>query len=278
VIDAQAVAATTTLEFIQSFGMDEDGNAVMVDFTYATTNSTTGALYNTTLHVPLLTIIPIPFMRVRLWTLAHHPSKLFAWSTSFVVPRHVSQISECNIEFNAKLTSISTSESSSSTTETKDWERKRWWSSSRSSGSWSSQSSSNDTSSEAQEFTFNVKVRAVQDEMPAGLAKMISILEEAILFVWKVSPGSGVTGPTLKVLLLGFKLIFRDFLGFLFEPFILVTSICFVVLKIHIEQRHVGFLVRALRLGAAISLNQGIVIEHMELPSLSPGLLQKHKI
>jgi hypothetical protein len=66
VIDAQAKAASTTVKFIQGMGFDSEGHARTVDFGYSTTNTTTGIVEEKKLRVPLLTIVPIPFIRVRL--------------------------------------------------------------------------------------------------------------------------------------------------------------------------------------------------------------------
>lgn len=54
----------TTIGYIQNVGFDENGSALMVAFTYNSVNKTGGTQRNT-ITVPLLTIIPIPFIRVR---------------------------------------------------------------------------------------------------------------------------------------------------------------------------------------------------------------------
>jgi Protein of unknown function (DUF2589) len=64
VIKAQAMAAQSTADFIKSVGLDENNNVVNIDFDYEAVNTTTGEKYTNTLTVPLLTIIPIPFIRV----------------------------------------------------------------------------------------------------------------------------------------------------------------------------------------------------------------------
>lgn len=65
VIDAQSAAALTTMDFIRNVGFDENGDARNVSFIYDRLNSTSGAIESKTLTVPLLTIIPIPYVRVR---------------------------------------------------------------------------------------------------------------------------------------------------------------------------------------------------------------------
>ncbi len=66
IIDAQAAAAISTVEFINAVGFDEDRNAINVKFSYNVTNTTTGEQIENTISVPFLTIIPIPFIRVSL--------------------------------------------------------------------------------------------------------------------------------------------------------------------------------------------------------------------
>lgn len=48
-------------------------------------------------------------------------------------------------------------------------------------GSFSSQTERGTKGSETREFSLKVTVKAVQDEMPTGLAKVLSALEDAIL-------------------------------------------------------------------------------------------------
>ena len=66
VISAQGQAAMSSIRFIQAVGFDEDFRAKNVQFAYNTTNTTTGRRQTNTMTVPLLAIIPIPFIRVSL--------------------------------------------------------------------------------------------------------------------------------------------------------------------------------------------------------------------
>ena len=65
VIDAQAAAAQTTMDFIKHVGFDDDNQAINVTFSYDRVNSTSGVVESRQITVPLLTIIPVPFIRVR---------------------------------------------------------------------------------------------------------------------------------------------------------------------------------------------------------------------
>jgi Protein of unknown function (DUF2589) len=160
VIDAQAKAAVSTANFVNTMGFtqaDADGvrEAVMIEFTYATTNATTGEVQTSVMGVPLLTILPVPYLRVK----------------------------TCSIEFNAKISGFTKSETmaSSSLSTTMSSRADVWFASTSMSTTFSSTVERKDTTSESREFSMRVRVEAVQDEMPGGLSKVLSILEEAIL-------------------------------------------------------------------------------------------------
>ena len=65
VVNAQAYAALTTIEFVKAVGFDSNGSAIYADFDYNVTNATTGVVQTNSISVPFLTIVPIPFLRVR---------------------------------------------------------------------------------------------------------------------------------------------------------------------------------------------------------------------
>ena len=54
-----------TVNFINTVGFDANGSALMVQFGYNATNATTGASYYNVVEVPMLTIVPIPYLQVR---------------------------------------------------------------------------------------------------------------------------------------------------------------------------------------------------------------------
>ncbi len=64
VINAQAQAALSTINFIQSVGFNANKEAITVSYTYNTTNATTGLVQTNELTIPVLTIMPIPYIRV----------------------------------------------------------------------------------------------------------------------------------------------------------------------------------------------------------------------
>ena len=147
------------------------GSVKMVSFSYEKTGDD-GSISKFHISVPLLTIVPIPFIR----------------------------IDEMNINFTAKLSEAHTS-SDTSTDTAKDSESSKsysstssrssswWWRSSRRSYSQNSSysSSHNSSSSESSstsryntEYKMNIQVRAVQDDMPAGLSKILELLNSSI--------------------------------------------------------------------------------------------------
>ena len=58
-IEAQALAAQSTVDFIQKVGLDKDGKVKNVQFKYNLGDQ------ETQLDAPLLSIVPIPFIRVK---------------------------------------------------------------------------------------------------------------------------------------------------------------------------------------------------------------------
>ena len=188
-IKAQSQAARETINFIKevgfkppspdnnaNYGTDIDvsngaqlqpggqGNAEMgevrnVTFTYKKTDAD-GNETVAELIVPILTIIPIPFLR----------------------------IDEMNIDFMAKISETINHASSQSASSQKNTNfsagYSSWWSPWRAnfSASYSSKHSSSSSASSrySSEMTMNVNVRAVQDELPAGLSKVLGILEDMI--------------------------------------------------------------------------------------------------
>ncbi len=174
-IEAQSAAAQATVDFIEKVGFQHDpanasdpffqnensdakfGNVRNVTFTYKKVNEEDEEV-NATLTVPILTIVPIPFLRIE----------------------------EMNIDFMAKM-----KESQRYSRLTKSESKGKY--SAKVSGGWgpikfraqadysSRHSSSTESNSRYQtEATMNVSVRAVQDELPAGLSRVLSIMEGVI--------------------------------------------------------------------------------------------------
>ena len=173
-IEAQALAAQSTIEFIQKVGFKSAGGLEPDDMLFAdpTQDASAGELRNVTftyekkdetdtlakfsLSVPLLAIAPIPYLR----------------------------IDEMTIDFSAKLTDAiqRKTESAFALSSTVSGKYSSFWSpvklSFRVSSTYNTKSAT--ASSSKREYRMDINVRAVQDEMPAGLSKVLDILEDSI--------------------------------------------------------------------------------------------------
>ncbi|MDE0370393.1 MAG: DUF2589 domain-containing protein [Acidobacteriota bacterium] len=189
VVNAQAQAAMTTVDFIKQVGFksaseEEDlldapktAEPIYVTFTYPKElspyqpaveeekdeegNVTTPARaeqaavwQDMELKVPILTMLPIPFIRVE----------------------------ETTIDFNAKINSVESHESSRAYRSKWSGEVKvRYWIGSASfkvSGAYQSKTRSGIETRRT--YSMSVHIKAVQDEMPAGTERLLGILENAI--------------------------------------------------------------------------------------------------
>lgn len=172
-IEAQALAAQTTIEFIHKVGFKQDlmaendlvfndtnadadaGELRNITFQYKKTDEN-GVDRNFELTVPLLSITPIPYIR----------------------------IDEMTIDFSAKLTDsvVQNSNSSLDVSSTASGSFKSWWSPVKLSfrTSVTARSSSATSKNTSREYSMDIHVRAVQDAMPAGLSKILDILEDSI--------------------------------------------------------------------------------------------------
>lgn len=169
-IESQALAAKTTIDFIKEVGFKpNDVLDVMAD---PTADADVGEVRNVTfgytkkddedtetkfeLTVPILTITPIPYIR----------------------------IDEMTIDFKAKLTDsvVSTRSTDTTVAASMSGSYSAFWSpvkvSFRCSATHNRKTSS--TAAQKREYSMDIHVRAVQDEMPAGLSKILDILEDAI--------------------------------------------------------------------------------------------------
>jgi hypothetical protein len=158
-VQAQALAAMTTVDFIENVGFDPPpANAVVrpvknVVFSYKKANSI-GVEKTFDLTVPVLAIVPIPYLRIE----------------------------ELNIDFTAKLTDlVEHSEDTTSSVNLSAEASARWgWGRASFRGSYSRTHNQANKSVENNEYTMNVRLRATQSEVPGGLAKVLDMLEAAI--------------------------------------------------------------------------------------------------
>lgn len=176
VIKAQTNSSIATVNFVKSVGFSRsaDGNEtpVYVEFKYPkeispyrpateTTKAESAVYQDMHLQVPILTMMPIPFIR----------------------------IDSTDIEFNVKINTINTTsaseESNTNISSSTKAEFKKWWSpvsvSTTLNASFASQKKTSSTEEIKKEFSLNIKVHAVQDEVPVGMGRLLDILEQSII-------------------------------------------------------------------------------------------------
>ncbi|MFA8344258.1 MAG: DUF2589 domain-containing protein [Rhodothermaceae bacterium] len=151
-VEAQAQAANTSVEFIKQVAIKDDGEVRNVTFFYMKEES------KVELTVPILAIVPIPYLR----------------------------IDDMTINFKAKIsadTSTNDKSSSSSSVDVNASASAGWgWGKAKFSAGYSSKkdSSSSRDSKYSVEYTMDISVHAVQDDMPGGLEKVLNMLEKSI--------------------------------------------------------------------------------------------------
>lgn len=89
------------------------------------------------------------------------------------------RIDEVNIDFNAKLTSVETTNVSSEFAASAEISGRFWKVNFKASASYKRTSSS--TSTTERTYNLGVRVRAVNDEIPAGLERILNMMEESIV-------------------------------------------------------------------------------------------------
>eukprot|EP00567_Pseudictyota_dubia_P010101 CAMPEP_0197460714 /NCGR_PEP_ID=MMETSP1175-20131217/54760_1 /TAXON_ID=1003142 /ORGANISM="Triceratium dubium, Strain CCMP147" /LENGTH=204 /DNA_ID=CAMNT_0042995863 /DNA_START=82 /DNA_END=696 /DNA_ORIENTATION=- len=154
VVNAQAQAAMTTVDFVNAVGFHENKTAIMVAFTYDSTNEN-GTRVNSRLEVPILTMLPIPHL----------------------------QVDEATIEFNAKISSItkeSTQKDTSFGLDVKAGYRGFGFSASLK-ASYSNKKQVRNSNEEKRDFSLRVFVKATQADMPEGMRRILDILTDSII-------------------------------------------------------------------------------------------------
>lgn len=174
-VEAQALAAQSTIEFIQKVGFktssggyeptdmlfedtSKDANAGElrnVTFRY-TKRDENGTVGNFDLTVPLLSITPIPYLRIDEMTID------FSAKLTDAIERKTSSAFNLNTSVSGKYSAFFSPVKLSF----------------RVSATYNRQTAT--TARATREYQMTINVRAVQDEMPGGLAKILDILEDAI--------------------------------------------------------------------------------------------------
>jgi hypothetical protein len=151
-VEAQANAATTSLEFIKSLTETDDKKVLSVTFKYKNGDDVKE------LEVPLISIVPIPFLR----------------------------IDSMDIGFKANVSATNNTTDSTTKSDTRTGKMSvsanHWFVKASLDASVSSKKDSTSTrdSKYSVEYTMDINVHAVQDDMPAGLAKVLNILTESV--------------------------------------------------------------------------------------------------
>ena len=160
-IEAQAMAANVTMDFIDKFGLEEvqnegDKKAKVVSFFY----ESEGKDY--TLKVPLLTIVPIPYIAIRDIDISFKASVLASSTTTYeesnMLERDAAGEAKAKLGWGIFSLGVDMKANYSSKKDSKSTRDSRY----------------------SVEYTIDVAVKAGQDDMPAGLSKVLSILTEAV--------------------------------------------------------------------------------------------------
>jgi hypothetical protein len=153
VLDAQAKATTSTLSYITNMGFDTSSTkkATTVQFSYDTTNPETGAIRTEAVNVPLITLVPISFLKIE--------------SVRMDLTVRLSG----NIASN--IMSLSSLSPTLSTAADKYFKT----------ASFQAELVNQGNQGTTGESTFTMNVQTGHFDTPSGLTKLLSILDEAIL-------------------------------------------------------------------------------------------------
>lgn len=182
-IHAQALAAKSTVNFIKEVGFksapeEQDGNqdenmgdVRNVTFKYKRKTAGGSGAGNeageeeVSLTVPILTIVPIPYIRIDEMTIRFtaNITEQQEYKSAAASSGSVATDTTMNFKAGGFLSPVKFNLNAKVSTK----------------NNWSS-STSNKVNTSTQ-YTMDVQVRAVQDEMPAGLARILDIMEQAIL-------------------------------------------------------------------------------------------------
>jgi hypothetical protein len=153
----------------------------MVTFNY-TGSDENGTDVSKSLTVPILTMLPIPNLEVCICTAADAISVRVI--TLALYRRRASQIEEATVEFNAKISSVTSSSTEQNTAYgvTVNAKYSSFWSpvSVDLKASFSSTKQTKSSNVENREYSMRVLVRARQASIPEGLKRILDILEEAM--------------------------------------------------------------------------------------------------
>jgi len=151
-IEAQASSAITTLDFINNLGFTTVAGKkkpTMVEFFYSKVDANGTSTFK--MKLPFLLMLPIPYIEVR----------------------------DVTVEFNVKLNSVQTTESSTA----QDWNSKvsaSWWGGYKMEASYSGQSTSSQSGETKKDYALDIRVNAGQADLPKGTARILDIFESIV--------------------------------------------------------------------------------------------------
>jgi hypothetical protein len=162
-VEAQAKAAMTTVDFINAVGFEEDTankakKVKTVAFSFMSGPANNGQTPMMKLEVPLLSIVPIPFLRIE--NLDIHFKASLSQSMETKQADSSSLAGEFGVKASGGYLAVK-AEMNASISSKKD-------------------SSSTRDSRYSVEYTMDINVHAVQDDIPAGLAKVLGMLSESL--------------------------------------------------------------------------------------------------
>lgn len=190
VIKAQSQAAMTTVQFVNDVGFfSENRSAITVDFSYIGVDDN-GTTTKKRITVPFLVMLPIPNLEVSRLRALHVVAAVGCHAPGTIVmmwrARVRTQIEEVSILFNAKISSVTTAESSASSASSSGYGGSYGWGywggnvGVSYSGNYASKSQSANSNEEKREFSIEVEVSAKQASIPEGLSRLLQILADAI--------------------------------------------------------------------------------------------------
>lgn len=151
IVNAQTMASLATIDYIQSVGLDSNGDVRNVSFTISKSDPLNpGTLVPSTIIAPLLVLAPPPSIRVAEATISFK-AKLTDIQTT---DRSVAIAMKTEFGLNAKIVTVKASTSV--------------------------QIDAKSSSRREREYSLDVNVKIVEDAIPAGLAKLLDILEKLI--------------------------------------------------------------------------------------------------
>ncbi|WP_237058434.1 DUF2589 domain-containing protein [Microbulbifer sediminum] len=165
-VEAQALAAQSSIDFIRTVGFEnmddsaEWGATRHVNFTYTVNDAETSTDRTADIRVPLLTIVPIPYLRIDDMTIDFTSKITEELVRTKKRDTSVDADASLNIKYSNFLSPVKVGFKASLSTK---------------------HSSSSATSNRYKtEHTININVRAVQDDIPNGMSRVLDMLETSI--------------------------------------------------------------------------------------------------